>query len=55
MNYHIVKLTPDGLLSIKRFHTYSEAEMLRRHYAEMYRDAWVEVVSDADLAEAEAA
>ena len=51
MNYHVARLAPEGILSIKKFESYSEAEMHYEHYCRLYPTSWVEVVSEDDLIE----
>jgi hypothetical protein len=47
--YYIVMLTPEKLEPLAMYETYSEADMDLEGYCNKYPQAWLEVVSKADL------
>ena len=55
MTYHIVCFSPERLIVLNTCSTYSEAEAKHDDWADLYPNAWVDIYSDDDLKEANAA
>lgn len=51
MNYHIARHTYEGLVSIREFPTYSEADEWIDHYSDIYDNSVVDIFSHADFIE----
>jgi hypothetical protein len=49
MSYHIAMLTSEGINKLETFQSYSDAEMYLDGWCDVYPNAWIEIMNDADL------
>jgi hypothetical protein len=49
MTYHIAMLTSEGINKLETFQSYSDAEMYLDGWCDVYPNAWIEIMNDADL------